>query len=105
MIDYNKYSSALDDEFNLASNYATFVFAYVLEGKFTKKEEIIDVSVRSQSEFNSFTKAKQNNLLVEWELKAFKQFIVSLFDDDDIVVKPTEFVCCEFEGINDFDNS
>ena len=100
MIDYNKYSSALDDEGNLKGDYATFVFAYVLQGKFTKTEEIINISV-SQSEFNNFTKAKQNKLLVEWELKAYKQFIKSLFNNSDVLERtmPTDFVSCEFKGI------
>ena len=31
--------------------------------------------------------------------EALKQFIVSLFDNNDIVVKPTDFVYCEFEGM------
>ena len=86
---------------SVEDNYATFVFAYVLQGKFIKTKETIDVSewCISQNEFNKFTKAKQNKLLVEWELKALKQFIVSLFDNDDIVVKPTDFVYCEFEGM------
>ena len=103
MIDYNKYSSALDDESNLKGDYATFVFAYVLQGKFTKTEEIINVYV-SQSEFNNFTKAKQNKLLVEWELKAYKQFIKSLFNNSDVLEKamPTDFVSCEFQGIETY---
>lgn len=103
MIDYNKYLSDFEDKVysSVEDNYATFVFAYVLQGKFIKTKETIDVSewCISQNEFNKFTKAKQSKLLVEWELKALKQFIVSLFDNNDIVVKPTDFVYCEFEGM------
>jgi len=100
MIDYNKYLSEFEDTVysSVENNYATFVFAYVLQGKLVKTKETIDVLV-TQSEFDKLTKAKQNKLLVEWELKALKQFIVSLFDNDDIVVKPTDFVYCEFEGM------
>ena len=101
IFDYDEYLSKINEYRPLEDKYATFVFAYVLQGKLIKTKETIDVSewCISQNEFDKFTKAKQNKLLVEWELKALKQFIVSLFDNDDIVVKPTDFVYCEFEGM------
>ena len=38
MIDYNKYLSDFEDKVysSVEDNYATFVFAYVLQGKFIK---------------------------------------------------------------------
>ena len=100
MVNYDEYLSEFEDKVysSVEDNYATFVFAYVLQGKLVKATETISVS-ESQNEFDKFTNAKQNKLLLAWELQAYKQFIVSLFDNDDIVVKPTDFVYCEFEGI------
>lgn len=83
----------------LETSFANFVFAYVLEGKFTKTKQAVSVSV-SQTEFDKFTKAKQNKLLVEWELQAHKQFIKSLFNNTDVF---TDFVSCEFEGLEKAD--
>ena len=88
----------------LETSFANFVFAYVLQGKFTKTKQAVSVSV-SQDEFDKFTKAKQNKLLVEWELQAYKQFIKSLFNNSDVLEKsmPTDFVSCEFEGLEKAD--
>ena len=86
----------------LNTSFANFVFAYVLEGKFTKTYQAVSVSV-SQNEFDKFTKAKQNKLLVEWELQAYKQFIKSLFNNADVLEMPTDFVSCEFEGLEKAD--
>ena len=98
IFDYDEYLSKIGEYRPLEDKYATFVFAYVLQGKLVKATETVSVS-ESQNEFDKFTKAKQNKLLLAWELQAYKQFIVSLFDDDNIVVKPTDFVYCDFEGI------
>ena len=70
MIDYDEYLSEFEDKVYssiVKKRYANFVFAYVLEGKYVETEEHVDVLV-TQSEFDKFTKAKQNKLLVEWEL-------------------------------------
>ena len=74
------------------------MFAYVLEGKYVQTKEHVDVLV-TQSEFDKFTKATQKKLLVEWELQAYKQFTKYLFDNADVLSMPTDFVDCEFEGV------
>ena len=104
MINYDEYLSEFEDKVysSIVKKYANFVFAYVLEGKFTKTYQAVSVSV-SQNEFDKFTKAKQNKLLVEWELQAYKQFIKSLFNNDDVLEMPTDFVSCEFEGLEKAD--
>ena len=99
MISEKHYSNILEEQEAflslLETSFANFVFAYVSEGKFTKTYQAVSVSV-SQNEFDKFTKAKQNKLLVEWELQAHKQFIKSLFNNTDVF---TDFVSCEFEGL------
>ena len=79
-------------------HYANFIISFVLEGRLVKQSQAIEVSV-SESEFNKFTKAKQNKLLLEWENIVLKDFMKALFHDDEIIDKPTDFVSCEFQNI------
>jgi len=81
--------------------YAKFIISFVLEGRLVKQSQAIEVSV-SESEFNKFTKAKQNKLLLEWENTALKEFIKDLFYNEEIISKPTDFVCCEFQNIEQY---
>ena len=55
-----------------------------------------------ESEFNKFTKAKQNKLLLEWENTALKEFIKDLFYNEEIMSKPTDFVSCNFQNIEQY---
>tara|TARA_R100001082_G_scaffold50006_1_gene27064 strand:+ start:242 stop:556 length:315 start_codon:yes stop_codon:yes gene_type:complete len=81
--------------------YAKFIISFVLEGRLVKQSQAIEVSV-SESEFNKFTKAKQNKLLLEWENTALKEFIKDLFYNEEIISKPTDFVGCEFQNIEQY---
>ena len=78
--------------------YANFIISFVLDGRLVKQSQAIEVSV-SESEFNKSTKAKQNKLLLEWENTALKEFMKNLFNNEEIISKPTDFVCCEFQNI------
>ena len=62
-------------------HYAKFIISFVLEGRLVKQSQAIEVSV-SESEFNKFTKAKQNKLLLEWENIVLKDFMKDLFYND-----------------------
>ena len=101
MIDYDEYLSEFEDKVysSIVKRYANFVFAYVLQGKLLKAKKLLDVS-ETQSEFDKFTKTKQNKLLVEWELQAYKQFTKYLFDNADVLSMPTDFVDCTFMCIS-----
>jgi len=101
MIDYDEYLSEFEDKVysSVVKRYANFVFAYVLEGKYVETEEHVDVLV-TQSEFDKLTKAKQNKLLVEWELQAYKQFTKYLFDNANVLSMPTDLVDCTFMCIS-----
>ena len=81
--------------------YANFIISFVLDGRLVKQSQAIEISV-SESEFNKFTKAKQNKLLLEWENTALKEFIKDLFYNEEIISKPTDFVCCEFQNIEQY---
>ena len=81
--------------------YAKFIISFVLEGRLVKQSQAIEVSV-SESEFNKFTKAKQNKLLLEWENIVLKEFIKDIFYNEEIISKPTDFVCCEFQNIEQY---
>ena len=78
--------------------YAYFIISFVLNGKYVEQEQAFTVDI-SKSEFNKLTKAKQNKLKSEWELSALKGFIHDLFNDDEIISKPTDFVSCNFKDI------
>ena len=82
-------------------HYANFIINFVLEGRLVKQSQAIEVSV-SESEFNKFTKAKQNKLLLEWENTALKEFIKDLFYNEEIMSKPTDFVSCNFQNIEQY---
>ena len=103
----NKQWLELDKELHYYSDedkleyYANFIISFVLEGRLVKQSQAIEVSV-SESEFNKFTKAKQNKLLLEWENTALKEFIKDLFYNEEIISKPTDFVCCEFQNIEQY---
>ena len=81
--------------------YANFIISFVLDGRLVKQSQAIEISV-SESEFNKFTKAKQNKLLLEWENTALKEFIKDLFYNEEIISKPTDFVGCEFQNIEQY---
>jgi hypothetical protein len=81
--------------------YAKFIISFVLEGRLVKQSQAIEISV-SESEFNKFTKAKQNKLLLEWENTALKEFIKDLFYNEEIISKPTDFVSCNFQNIEQY---
>ena len=81
--------------------YANFIISFVLEGRLVKQSQAIEISV-SESEFNKFTKAKQNKLLLEWENTALKEFIKDLFYNEEIISKPTDFVSCNFQNIEQY---
>tara|TARA_Y100000361_G_C11057298_1_gene288571 strand:- start:391 stop:705 length:315 start_codon:yes stop_codon:yes gene_type:complete len=81
--------------------YANFIISFVLDGRLVKQSQAIEISV-SESEFNKFTKAKQNKLLLEWENTALKEFIKDLFYNEEIINKPTDFVSCNFQNIEQY---
>ncbi len=81
--------------------YAKFIISFVLEGRLVKQSQAIEISV-SESEFNKFTKAKQNKLLLEWENTALKEFIKDLFYNEEIISNPTDFVSCNFQNIEQY---
>lgn len=95
--DYKK--DYLDFETITIFNCAVFTMAFVIDGRYKKQKQEVDVDV-SMREFEKFSKAKQEKLKLTWELEAYKLFMNDIFHDED-ESKPTDFVSCKFETISE----